>query len=154
MSAMKDAQVLNRTRQATNLIFGVAKAMRTILDRQLEPLSVTGQQAAMMLNCARDLGESFDRLAKSLGTDSAGVTRLADRLEMKGLLIRKPDEVDRRATRLVLSSAGRDLLPALRRSIGRWREQVLKGVSDAELSQLERLLHRILGNIESEQENL
>ena len=135
-----------------SLIFSIAQGMRTLLDRELQPLAVTGQQAAMMLRCAHESGESFDSLAKTLGTDSAGITRLADRLETKGFMIRKPSPADRRATQLVLSAAGHELLPALRRAISRWRDRVLRGVVDPELSQLKRSLGPILNNIESAQD--
>ena len=138
--------------EALTTIFRIAQTMRTILDRELEPFAVTGQQAAMMLRCAGESGESFESLAKSLGTDSAGITRLADRLEQKGLMIRNPSPTDRRATLLILSSAGYDLLPRLRQAIGRWRDHVLRGVSNVELSQLKRSLGRILNNVGSEQD--
>jgi DNA-binding MarR family transcriptional regulator len=138
--------------EALTMIFRIAQTMRTILDRELEPCTVTGQQAAMMLRCAGESGESFESLAKSLGTDSAGITRLADRLEQKGLMIRNPSPTDRRATLLILSSAGYDLLPSLRQAIGRWRDHVLRGVSNAELSQLKRSLGRILNNVAPEQD--
>jgi DNA-binding MarR family transcriptional regulator len=151
---MNGAQKRTSDGQLLTVIFRIAQTMRTILDRELEPFAVTGQQAAMMLRCAGELGESFESLAKSLGTDSAGITRLADRLEEKGLIARKPSPTDRRATLLVLSSAGYDLLPVLRQAIGRWRDHVLRGVSGAERSQLKRLLDRILNNIESEQDAL
>jgi DNA-binding MarR family transcriptional regulator len=136
------------------MIFRGAQIIRTILDRELEPFAVTGQQAAMMLRCAGESGASFESLAKSLGTDSAGITRLADRLEQKGLITRNPSPTDRRATLLILSSAGYDLLPRVRQAIGRWRDHVLGGVSNTELSQLKRLLSRILNNIASEQDPL
>ena len=143
--------MLSSDGQLLSLIFRIAQGMRTLLDRELEPFAVTGQQAAMMLRCAHESGESFDSLAKTLGTDSPGITRLADRLETKGFMIRKPSPADRRATQLVLSPAGHELLPALRRSISRWRERVLRGLVDPELSQLKRSLDRILNNIESAQ---
>ena len=151
---MKVAQKQTSGGQLLTMIFRSAQTMRTMLDRELEPFGVTGQQAAMILRCAGESGESFESLAKSLGTDSAGITRLADRLEEKGLMARNPSPTDRRATLLILSSAGHDLLPRLRQTMGRWRDHVLRGVSDTELSQLNRLLGRILKNIGSEQDGL
>ncbi|HHY47645.1 MAG TPA: MarR family transcriptional regulator [Firmicutes bacterium] len=55
-------------------------------------------------------------LADGLGISSAAVTRLADRLERKGLLIRQPDPEDRRTLRLVLTEEGRRIV-----------EQVIEG---------------------------
>jgi DNA-binding MarR family transcriptional regulator len=69
-------------------------------------------------------------------------------------MTRNSSPTDRRATLLSLSSAGYDLLPKLRQAMSRWRDHVLRGVSDAELSQLKCLLGRILNNIASEQDAL
>lgn len=126
----------------------MAQHLRNSLDDELEPLRLTGQQAALLLRCEAADGESFDALAKSLGTDSAGVTRLADRLEDKGLLLRQASPHDRRATRLALTAKGRSLSPAVWRSFKRWKHRALKGLAEKDLAQAEEILDRILANHE------
>ena len=70
---------------ATRLIHQVSRELTNALERRLAPHGLTAQQAALLINAAR--GEtSPKRLAPLLGTDTAGMTRLLDRLEAKGLV--------------------------------------------------------------------
>jgi DNA-binding MarR family transcriptional regulator len=129
-----------------SLVFRAAQQLRTTLDRELEPVGITGQQAALVLLCSRGASASFDSLAQNLGTDGAGVTRLADRLEAKGLIARRASPTDRRATQLVLTPTGHDLVPELRRLFARWRARALSGLPPANLSHFAQSLCRILDN--------
>jgi DNA-binding MarR family transcriptional regulator len=82
-------------------------------------------------------------VANALDIDSAGVTRLLDRLEAKGLIRRQTSTIDRRSVVVEPTPAGRALgpqLPALRRLV---HEDLLGGFSEAELRQLLGLLERM-----------
>ncbi len=132
-------------------VFRTVQGLRRAMDREFEPMDLTGQQAGLLLRCAVGPGGlTFDGLAKGLGTDSAGVTRLADRLEGKGLLVREASPEDRRATRLVLTKAGQELVPALKRGFGRWRDRALRGVSEEEQERLVKIFERIRTNTDPE----
>ena len=52
-------------------------------------------------------------LGERLGIDTAGMTRILDRLERKRLVQRSKDPDDRRAIRVALTEAGVALVPAL-----------------------------------------
>lgn len=52
-------------------------------------------------------------LAERLGMTRGAISKLADRLEAKALLRRRPDEDDKRGHSLCLTAAGRKLVPAL-----------------------------------------
>jgi DNA-binding MarR family transcriptional regulator len=133
-------------RTPLSLVFRAAQQLRTTLDRELEAVGITGQQAALVLLCSRGTNASFDSLAKLLGTDGAGITRLADRLEARGLVARRASPTDRRATQLLLTPAAHDLVPELRRLFARWRARALSGLPPADLSHLTQSLCRILDN--------
>ena len=53
------------------------------------------------------------RLAERLGLTRGAISKLAERLLSKGLILRRDDEADARAQLLALSNAGRDLVPRL-----------------------------------------
>lgn len=57
------------------------------------------------------------RLAAEIGIDRSVASRHASRLEKAGLLRREPDPDDRRATLLVLTQAGEQLIAAMRRRL-------------------------------------
>src|ERR1700730_12278970 len=128
---------------ATGLVHQVSRELTTALERQLAPHDITTQQAALLINAAR--GEtSPKRLTSLLGTDTAGMTRLLDRLEAKGLVKRHSDPGDRRAIIIEVTQKGRELVPARAPVVGRSAQQLVAGLSAAEVGQLTGLLQRML----------
>lgn len=69
-----------------------------------------------------------------------GVTRLIDRLELKGLVERGRAAPDRRQVICRITAAGAELLRGLDRPIDALDEQVMSGLSEAEIVELIRLL--------------
>ena len=103
----------------------------------------------MLLHTAR--GEaSPNRLAPALGTDTAGMTRLLDRLESKNLVHRSQHPTDRRSVVVELTEQGRELVPHLPPVFGRVTGQLLAGFSATELDQLTAMLTRMLDNLRGE----
>jgi DNA-binding MarR family transcriptional regulator len=82
-----------------------------------------------------------------LGTDTAGMTKLLDRLQAKELIQRQRHPADRRAVLISLTEQGQALLPRLRPAFGRVTSQLLAGFTEEEITQLTGMLHRILGNL-------
>ena len=65
------------------------------------------------LHDAPGRGLRMQELARAVLLSKSGLTRLVDRMEQAGLVVREPDPDDRRGTRTALTSAGR---AALRRA--------------------------------------
>lgn len=129
-----------------SLVHQVGRELNTALERQLAPLGLTTQQAALLMHASRQ-ETSPSRLTELLGTDTAGMTRLLDRLEAKGLLHRVHHPTDRRAVVIELTSDGRALARRLPPIFGRAVSQLLAGFSADEISQLTALLQRMLSNL-------
>jgi DNA-binding MarR family transcriptional regulator len=130
----------------SSLLTKVARELANVLDRQLAPLGVTTQQAALLLHASRRPARP-NELAAELGTDTAGTTRLLDRLEAKGLLTRSRHPDDRRAIVIELTPAGRALIPRIGRCFGRVARQLQDGFSTADIDRLTELLGRMLDNL-------
>jgi DNA-binding MarR family transcriptional regulator len=129
-----------------SLLHQVGRELGTALERQLAPYGITAQQAALLLHAGRqDSGPS--QLMALLGTDTAGMTKLLDRLESKGLLQRRPRPDDRRAVVIELTDQGRALVPRLPPVFGRVTSQLLAGFSTDEVNQLTTTLQRMLDNL-------
>ncbi len=129
-----------------SLIHQVGRELGTALERQLAPYGITAQQAALLLHAGRqETGPS--QLMTQLGTDTAGMTKLLDRLEDKGLLRRRRHPDDRRAIIIELTDQGRALVPRLPPIFGRVTRQLLTGFSTDEISQLMAMLQRMLDNL-------
>ncbi|MGW0231515.1 MarR family winged helix-turn-helix transcriptional regulator [Actinopolymorpha singaporensis] len=98
--------------QASSLVVRLARELRTALDQRFAAFGLTSQQAGLLVHVFT--GQSSQRrLADLLGTDTAGITRLVDRLAAKELVRRVPDPADRRAVVVELTKAGRSLIPEL-----------------------------------------
>jgi DNA-binding MarR family transcriptional regulator len=131
---------------ATGLIHRVSRELTTTLERQLAPHEITAQQAALLINAARGQ-TSPKQLTLLLGTDTAGMTRLLDRLEAKGLARRRANPEDRRALVIEVTKEGQALVPHVAPVFGRTAQHLLAGFSPAEISQLTGLLQRMLANL-------
>jgi len=128
------------------LLSQVGRELTTATERRLAPLGLTSQQAALLLHAsARPSGPS--QLRQHLGTDTAGMTRLLDRLEAKELLRRVPHPEDGRAILIELTDEGRALVPRIPPIFGAVSRQAFAGLSPAELAQVSGLLRRILANL-------
>lgn len=58
---------------------------------------------------------SLGELARAIGVDNGALSRMVERLSQKGLVRREADAEDRRAVRLGLTDAGKELVPSLAR---------------------------------------
>ena len=91
------------------ILLGRTAALKDrLLDRHLMPLGITAGQ----LKVLRIIGRGDDTavaLCRHLSIHSACMTRMLDRLERKGLIVRARDDQDRRQIRLVLTEEGQAL---------------------------------------------
>ncbi|MFE0191421.1 MarR family winged helix-turn-helix transcriptional regulator [Streptomyces sp. NPDC059008] len=83
------------------------------------------------------------RIAEQLKCEPSNVTGLADRLEARGLVQRRPDPADRRVKLVAATDAGRRTADLLRRSLDFAREP-LAALPDQDRATLRDLLRRIL----------
>ena len=131
-----------------SLVYQVARDLATALERQLAPFGVTAQQAALLLHVSR--GHASPRqLSRALGTDTAGTTKLTDRLEAKDLIERHRNPEDRRSVLIALTERGQALVPQLGPVFGRVNSQLFSGFSAEEIGALTAMLERIRGNLSS-----
>lgn len=83
-------------------------------------------------------------LASEMACDASNVTGIADRLEERGLVERRPDEQDRRVKLLVLTPAGGSLRSELAARVGE-TAPVMTQLSASERETLHALLAKIAG---------
>ncbi|OLT56030.1 MarR family transcriptional regulator [Corynebacterium sp. CNJ-954] len=93
----------------------------TLYDAILDgaPNGVDRQTYPVISGLARLGPRSAARLAEEVGIDRSGTSRYANRLEAAGLLERRPDPHDGRATLLVLTPEGDSVVAKLREALTR-----------------------------------
>ncbi|WP_229411048.1 MULTISPECIES: MarR family winged helix-turn-helix transcriptional regulator [unclassified Massilia] len=98
---------------------------------------------------ARHPGATQSELVAHSGRDKAQVARQIRALRERGLLDVQADELDRRSSRLSLSSEGRAVHAALHRNDGRLKEAALDGFTEEEKGALLDLLGRVRANLQA-----
>jgi DNA-binding MarR family transcriptional regulator len=133
-----------------SLLNQVGRELNTVVERQLAPLGLTAQQAALLLLASRR-ANTPSQLKQQLGTDTAGMTRLLDRLVDKGLLRRVPHPDDRRSVVVELTAEGRAIVGRVPPIFGRASKQLLYGFTADEIAQMTGMLTRMLANLTGEE---
>jgi DNA-binding MarR family transcriptional regulator len=131
-----------------SLLHQLARDVTTQLDRRLAPLGITTQQAALLHNAASG-GASPSQLMEAVGTDMAGMSKLLDRLEAKGLIERRPNPSDRRSVMIEPTERGLALVPELTPVFSQVARQLFDGFSDDEVGNLTSSLRRMGENLKS-----
>src|SRR3954467_12042 len=129
------------------LLHDTARLMRRDFERRSKDTGLTRAQWAVLAYVARNEGSSQAALADMLDIEPITLVRLLDKLEVAGLVERRPDPTDRRVRRLHLTGATGPLLEQLQALAAEARETALAGLSDAERQQLTDLLMKVRTNL-------
>lgn len=128
------------------LIARLRTAMLAELDDQLREMDITSAQWIILMRIANGSGRTSAELCRSLDYDTGSMTRMLDRLEEKGFILRQRSAEDRRIVELAITEQGRALYPQLRGASQRMLGRMLTGIPDAEVALLKSLLRRMLAN--------
>lgn len=86
-------------------------------------------------------------LIKAVDLDPSTVTKMLQRLEQAGHVLRRPDPDDRRAVLVEATDTSCGLLAEVERAWGELEEQTLTGLDKSERTELARLLGLVEGNL-------
>lgn len=121
-------------------------ALRRTLRRQLsERLGEQTGRPFMQLLALKVIAEGVSSqvaLADKLSVDAPAVSRLVDRLEEDGLVMRRAGE-NRRCVKLELTEKGQGELPLLRAALQWMDGELHKYLSEAETVELKRLMAKL-----------
>jgi DNA-binding MarR family transcriptional regulator len=85
----------------------------------------------------------LSELSERLHIAPRSATEVVDGLESRGLVQRRPDPGDRRATLVEVTSAGAGMLEAIRAARGTEAERVFSQLSPADRADLARILRKL-----------
>ncbi|HEY7670775.1 MAG TPA: MarR family transcriptional regulator [Gammaproteobacteria bacterium] len=106
-------------------------------------LDLTQKQTATLWLIKGNAGVSQVSLAAALGMDRATMMSVVDRLEERGLVIRKRSNTDRRRQKLYLTPAGQNMLRKVKARIAKHEERLKLLFTAAELSALLAALQKL-----------
>ena len=127
------------------LLLGRAAILKDrIIDTHMEPHGITAAQFKVLIIMAQYGVDTPAELCRNLSLDSGSMTRMLDRLEQKGLLLRKRCADDRRLVRLALTEDGQALADKLPEIGVNAMNQLAGALDPGELQTLEKILKKIL----------
>jgi len=100
-------------------------------------------QSGVLFVLAREDGATMGRLAQALDLAPSAMSGLVQRMEAQQWVARRASEVDARTQHVWLQPAGRALLPALHKALGRINESLVGSFSPAELQTVARWLEHV-----------
>jgi DNA-binding MarR family transcriptional regulator len=127
--------------------FALNKARNLILmemDAALKEVDISSQQMGILLLLKQQTASTPFELSKTLGTDTGLMTRMLDKLETKGLIVRSRDAEDRRVVNLTLTGAGRAVAARIPEIAPVVLNERLKKFTKAEVEELRRLLRKFV----------
>src|SRR5580658_8345796 len=129
------------------LLHDVARLTRTRFDQQARTYGMTRAQWVILARLARQPGLSQNEMAAECDVEPITVGRLIDRLEMRGMVERRPDPADRRIRRLHLLPAAQPILDEIARYREEHSEELLKGITESARELLVDALLTIKNNL-------
>jgi DNA-binding MarR family transcriptional regulator len=150
MSDIYDAKTFEPWNALGFLIGHTRRALLEEIDRGLAPLDLTAAQYIIISALAHAQTATAAEFCKGMVYDPGAMTRLLDRLELKGFIRRMRLPGDRRRVTLELTDEGKALCPKMNMVVVRVLNRFLDGFSKKEVRELEDFLRRILTNAKVE----
>ncbi len=129
------------------LMHDVSRMIRSRVDKAAQTIGLTSAQWRVLAYLARSEGSNQASLADHMDMEPITLSRHLDRMEAAGMLERQPNPNDRRAHRLYLTEAGRELMGGFRVVAGEVVGDCMEGISDDEIDLAVDILTRIRVNL-------
>jgi len=121
---------------AARLRFSMVRLSRQL--RRVDPSELTIAQFSALATVVRNGPLGVGHLAEIEGLPSPAATRLADKLELAGLIARRMNPADRRGVQLVATPAGTELLERRARIGNAWLAEHVSALCQPDRAALER----------------
>ena len=122
------------------LIHDVARLLRVLYDRQMASIGLTRSQWWLLTYLFFKDGINQSELAILMDMEKAPLSRLLDRMEKKGWVIRKNESKDRRTKNIYLSETIKPLISSMREKAAEYRRESLSILTDKERNKLKAIL--------------
>lgn len=122
------------------LIHDVARLLRVLYDRQMASIGLTRSQWWLLTYLFFKDGINQSELAILMDMEKAPLSRLLDRMEKKGWVIRKNESKDRRTKNIYLSETIKPLISSMRDKAAEYRRESLSILTDKERNKLKDIL--------------
>ncbi|WP_442877624.1 MarR family winged helix-turn-helix transcriptional regulator [Dactylosporangium sp. AC04546] len=124
--------------------WSVARRLRHQTHKSLEPWGITPGQSRAVNVLVNHGPMRLSELSEHLRIAPRSTTEVVDGLQERGLVQRRPDPVDRRATLVVLTDSGGTVAESIRQARVAEAARFFAGLSAADRAELRRILATLL----------
>jgi DNA-binding MarR family transcriptional regulator len=121
----------------------VARQLRGTSQATLAPWDITPAQLRALRVLGHHGTQRMSQLSERLHIAARSTTEVVEALESRGLVERRPDPGDRRATLAELTQEGASVLSAIRAARGTEAERIFNRLSAADKAHLARILAKL-----------
>ncbi|MFB3926628.1 MAG: MarR family winged helix-turn-helix transcriptional regulator [Syntrophales bacterium] len=112
-------------------------------------INATPTQTAVLYLLEQKDGRKISDFASLLEIKNPAMTGVIDRMEKSGLVIRRPDPADRRATSIFITPQGRELSSKARSIVRKISEKMESGLPAQEIETCKKVLDHFYRKIKS-----
>ncbi len=142
------ADLFELQREVGWLVYDASRLLMRSIESKVRKAGITPQQWRVLIQLAREDGQTQSHLADETEIAPAPLGRLLDRLEDQKIIERRADPSDRRAKRIYLTGGEQGpFFERLRQLAMQQFEAVYKSVNETDLLELQRLLQKIKSNM-------
>ena len=123
--------------------WAVARRLREMSQESLAPWEITPAHLRALRVLKRHGPMRLSELSEHLQIVPRSTTQVADALESRGLIERRPDPGDRRATLVEVTGHGTEVLDEIRAARGTEAERVFGRLSKTDRTDLTRILRKL-----------
>ena len=128
------------------MVRNVHVSLNKMIDVEMQKYDLTAMQWRPLLLIYFNKIKTAAALAKETCLDTGATTRMLDRLQKKGLLVRTRSDLDRRVVYLALTEDGERTCQKLPADLCNVMNRHLKGFTQSEVTTLHSFLDRMLKN--------
>lgn len=130
-----------------NLIF---LHIKRLMEIKLKPYDLTHLQFSILMNLYKNNTSTQKEILQYTNGDEASITRLIDRLELKGYLQRVKCENDKRKKKIILTQSGISLIEEATSCAVEVNKELVKDLQKEEADELLRLLQKVHSSLHIE----
>ena len=123
--------------------WAVARRLREMSQESLAPWDITPAHLRALRVLKRHGPMRLSELSEHLQIVPRSTTQVADALESRGLIERRPDPGDRRATLVEVTGHGSEVLDEIRAARGTEAERIFGRLSETDRGHLTRILRKL-----------
>ena len=140
---LHDNQGESRGETLPEAFWTVARHLRELSRQTLAPWDITPGQLRALRVLSHHGTQRMSELSEHLRIAARSATEVVEALESRGLVARRPDPGDRRATLAELTENGASMLSAIRAARSTEAERIFNRLSAADKAHLARILARL-----------